>query len=203
MPRLVAAMFVPLVLAAASGAPALKVQPPYLPTAVGAKWSYQYRGYAEDPTGRELVNVVTAVTERKEVRFVCIAQDIKDGKVGEGIWTAESADGLQHGYFSGDHFVGCHWELKLPHIAGTEWREYRDGLNEPLIREWYTARRSERVEVPAGTFFAERVDCVCEDHRDGNRWSRTKWYVRGVGLVKWVNSSGMSLVLNKFIPAPK
>ena len=93
--------------------------------------------------------------------------------------------------------------MKLPHVPGTESREHRDGMNEPLVREWYTARRPERVEVPAGKFDAERVDRVCENRLDGTRGWSTSWYARGVGLVKSVNSSGASLVLNKFTPAPK
>ena len=82
MPRRLAVLIAPLVLAAAPAAPALKEQTPYLPTTVGSKWSYQYRGYAEDPTGRELVNVVTAITKRKGVRMVCVAQVMDGGKVG-------------------------------------------------------------------------------------------------------------------------
>ena len=91
----------------------------------------------------------------------------------------------------------------MPHTAGTEWHEHRDGLNEPLILEWYTARRWERIEVPAGKFDAERVDTACQDRRDGTCGWSTCWYARGVGLVKYANSSGQSMVLNKFTPAPK
>jgi len=90
MSRLVAALIVPLVLATAAAAPALKDPIPYLPTTVGTKWSYQYRGYAEDPTGRELVNVVTAVTKRKGVRMVCVGQMVDDRTPSDGTWTAES-----------------------------------------------------------------------------------------------------------------
>jgi hypothetical protein len=202
MLRLFPALIALLVLSAATGAPALKDPVPYLPTKVGAKWSYQYRGYAEDPTGRELVNVVTSVSERKGVRVICVGQMMDDGKVSDGSWMAESADGLRSGYMSGDNFVGCDWLLKLPHVVGTEWREHRDGLNEPPVRRWYTARRFERIEVPAGKFDAERVDRVTED-RDGKRGTRTTWYARGVGSVKEVDSSGAWTVLNKFTPAPK
>ena len=135
--------------------------------------------------------------------MVYVGQVVDDQMPSDGTWTAESGDGLQNGYFSGENFVGRDWLLKLPHVAGTEWREHRDGMNEPPVLQWYTARRWERVEVPAGKFDAERVDRVSEERRDGARGWSTSWYARGVGLVKMVNSSGASMVLNKFTPAPK
>jgi hypothetical protein len=76
-------------------------------------------------------------------------------------------------------------------------------MNEPTALEWYTIRRSERIDVPAGKFIAECVHRVCEERRNGARGWSTSWYVRGIGLVKWETSSGMSMVLNKFTPAPK
>jgi hypothetical protein len=203
MHRLFAGLSVLIFLPTTGAAPALKEETPYLPTTVGAKWSYQYRGYAEDPTGYEIVNVVTAITKRPGMRIVSIGQEMKGHETGAGIPTAESSKGLQGGYFSGEHFIGGVWKLKLPHNHGTEWREHRDGMNEPTRLEWYTARRSEQIEVPAGKFYAERVDRVCEELIDKKRGSSTSWYVRGIGLVKSVTSSGTSLVLNKFTPGTK
>jgi len=202
MARFIATLSILAVFTAAAGAPALKDPVPYLPTTVGSKWSYQYRGYAEDPTGSELVNVVTAVSKQDGMTVVSIAQ-VNDGKLGNcSVPTAESRDGLRAGYFSGENFVGCAWLLKLPAVAGTEWREHHDGMNEPLVREWYVIRRWERITVPAGKFDAERVDVTKVD-RDGTRGEQFFWYARGVGLVKSVYGSGQSLVLNSFTPGAK
>jgi len=202
MARLFAILTALTLFAGAAAAPALKEPVPYLPTTVGSKWSYQYRGYAEDPTGSEIVNVVTAVTRRDGMTIVNVAQLKSDGAVGYSFSTAESQDGLRYGYYSGENFIGCVWLLKLPAVAGTEWREHRDGMNEPLVREWYVIRRWERIRVPAGKFDAERVDVTKVD-RDGTRGEQSFWYARGVGHVKSVYSSGQSVELNSFTPGPK
>jgi hypothetical protein len=71
--------------------------------------------------------------------------------------------------------------LRLPPSPAMSWT-YIDGIWEVTrtIHGW------ERVEVPAGTYDAVRVDCLYRPRRDGpSTRTGTDWYAPKVGLVKY------------------
>lgn len=84
--------------------------------------------------------------------------------------------------------------------AGDQW-EYKPARG--TVTYSYTARGSERVEVPAGTFDAVRVEEVSK-RAAGKEGSRTLWYAPGVGEVKAVSNEGPGKgevrVLHSFTP---
>jgi hypothetical protein len=87
--------------------------------------------------------------------------------------------------------------LQLPARAGDSWTNtYTIGPTK--FKEVRTFRGSERVEVPAGTFDALRVDVT--ETSGGLTTFRTIWYAPHVGVVR-SEYSGNPHILRSFTPA--
>jgi hypothetical protein len=64
-------------------------------------------------------------------------------------------------------------------------------------RQWCTAVGVERVEVPAGTFDALRIEC--RTVVAGEIVMAREWWAPGIGLVRQIRGEG-ELVLKSFTP---
>jgi hypothetical protein len=174
---------------AAAPVPKEKDQSAYFPAKKGDRWVYEHRPGGRDAP-RERVEVTIAVEEKNGAKLVSVGLEFPDGVV--PLRALEVSD---KGLFEVAHGAGgqsfprdtpdC--LLRLPARAGDEW----DGHTGPTTRR-EKARRSvggfERVEVPAGTFEAVRVE---EESTDRGQPTRaTCWYARGAGLVKRVHKRG-------------
>jgi hypothetical protein len=157
----------------------------YFPTKVGAKWVY-------DEEEGEKVYIVTAVEKRDESTVVTVGWVGSDGKtVPKESW-AVSDRGLLLLEMDGLKRDPPTCFLKLPHQPGEAW-DWVPG-NAPGWRG--VARKSERVQVPAGEY-----DVLPVDLQFGRRSPiLTRWYALGVGLVKSVNKEQTLRVLKSFTP---
>jgi hypothetical protein len=84
--------------------------------------------------------------------------------------------------------------LRWPAVPGDRWVVPAPTPDSP--EERYEARGSEPVEVPAGRFDAVRVDTT-NVWQDGGTKVDRNWYARNVGLVRWEDSLGRSMVLKR------
>jgi hypothetical protein len=148
----------------------------YFPTTVGTEWVY------ETDSGREYTDYLTKA-ERADGATVVTVERCADGRHQSSKTIRVSADGLfelenDHGKYDPP---GC--MLKLPFKADDRWKGYLLPRNrDPACVN--IAVTEEKVEVPAGTFTAIRVDT--EVTRDGKtRTLYTHWYAPDVGLVKY------------------
>jgi hypothetical protein len=150
---------------------------PFHPTKKGTKWVYDY-------AGREEVLVVTSAEQQGECRVVSVCAEEEDQLVLR--WRIVVHENGIHRLKIGDR-RSCkpHWVLKLPARVGDTWEA-----------DFGTARVGalEKVEVPAGTFDAVRIDWTLPDE------VASFWYAPDVGPVK-VKYDGKLSVLKSFIPA--
>jgi hypothetical protein len=179
--------------------PQPKKAPLYYPTTVGATWVYD-----DDTT-----EVVTAVERHKDWYLVSVSKRNKWGEFPYGKMFV-SGSGLE--WFpgndkpSGDGLL----TLKLPCQPGEQWQIIRERWDCPTV----TAHETERVEVPAGSFEAIRIEYTTwsvigsrplrrEPELDQpNSWySRDSyWYAQNVGMIKWASSRHVGHVLKSFTP---
>jgi hypothetical protein len=186
-------------LAVGISAPRLK-EPPvtdlHFPTTVGAKWVYACRDGIDN---FEMVREVTKVEDKDGGMLVTIEREI-NGVKGPDSKMVVSSKGLLKIESRGEAINPPVWALKLPAKPGLTWG-LPPGFQD---KRWdgdftYTTREQERVEVPAGRFWAVPVDIVEADVRDPSR--TTCWYAPGVGLTKRTGGSTHSQVLKSFVPA--
>jgi hypothetical protein len=161
-----------IALAPAAPVPTRLLPKPFYATAVGAKWVYQQGD-------EEWTEVVTAVERKDGVLVVSVGRVEPGGKVTPDHKEVVSDLGLTRVEALGVKLDHPLCPLKVPGPRCAEWVVDRGELA-PLT---CTARGSERVRVPAGEFDAVRVD---GEFRlgEGRVWAGTRWYARGVGLVK-------------------
>ena len=132
---------------------------PYFATVVGAKWVYERDG------GREEAVEVSEV-EKVDGELV-VSRTAVDGEGMRYTKMIVSAAGLRQEGVDGK----VTWLLKAKLRSGESW-DVPDGKR--------TVHGPEKVEVPAGTFTALRVEW---EHAGGKL---TSWYAPGVGEVKRV-----------------
>jgi hypothetical protein len=178
-------------LSAAAPAPALKDKHKavlYHPTRVGAKWVYtsdERDGVEEVTDAKEMggARLVTVGCGRFPTRALLVS--------GKGICVVA---------FNVAELTEPLWLLKLPHAPGNKWEAVLAG--EPWGRAVGSAKAygPERVEVPAGTYQAIRVELELPyvDGREGKA-RKTTWYAPGVGKVKEVYGEKVK-VLKSFHP---
>jgi hypothetical protein len=173
----------------------------YHPVEPGAKWVYQFHG-ADDPIGREVVEVVVAVHHPKGEPGVKVAElgSVFEGKTrGSGCYVGVSRTGLVEGYMSASgNFVGHTPSLRIGDAPGTRWETAYDENN----KQKHIFRGEEDVEVPAGKFRALRVETAYYyKGAAGQVWNR--WYAPGIGMVKLVDAQGGTKVLKEFTAGSK
>jgi hypothetical protein len=140
------------------------------PTAVGTKWVY-------DHDGTEHVFVITAAERKGGETVVTTGLVGADGEAVEYEVLAISPGG-----------VSClggrgRWDyVRSPHCAGASWESKHVSAGGGEVVRTHTAREPEEVTVPAGKFWAVRVDAVDDYGQEKVRWSH--WYMAGVGLIK-------------------
>ena len=133
----------------------------YHPTAIGATWIYEEGEH-------ERKYVLSKVEDKKVGKLVTTELVVEEGPHPPGLTFLVSEDGLE--WVSGEN---SSWMLRLPAGPDQQW--------EDMFGEKWTAKRIEKVEVPAGTYEAVRVDGTVSGNR---RQKATTWYARGVGLIK-------------------
>ncbi|MBX9623939.1 MAG: hypothetical protein K2X82_09005 [Gemmataceae bacterium] len=192
MPRLLAVLVVPVVLAAAPAAPVpehiREAAGPYYPTAVGTKLVYAL-------TTGEVADVVTAVERVPGGLLVTTRTCWPDGtEVARGT-VRVTAKGLFEVAEGGQEHDPPRCLLELPSRAGRQWDLLRIGRDGRIDHQFaVTAGGIEEVEVPAGRFRAARVDAEC--------WGVpiTCWYAPKVGLVRMDLSGGTGRALKSVTP---
>ncbi len=93
--------------------------------------------------------------------------------------------------------AGDNWEFNLPLPVGI-----LRPTQFPPPDYAYTARGGERIEVPAGTFDAVRVEESYLSPMPGaKRGTRTAWYAPGVGIIKSVVDTGVTSILQEITTA--
>lgn len=197
--------FVPILLvltgfvAVGVSAPRLK-DPPItdlrFPAVVGTKWVYACRAGIDN---FEMVREVTKVEDNDGGVLVTIDREI-DGVNGPDSKFLVSSKGLLVVESRGKPIDPPVWALRLPAAPGRTWGlppGFRDKRWEAGLT--YVIRDQERIEVPAGRYWAVPVDMVLTE---AGRPSRTTcWYAPGVGEVKRAGDGEQSQVLKSFDPA--
>jgi hypothetical protein len=160
----------------------------YHPTRVGSQWVYK-------SGDRESVEAVSAAEEKDGVWLVTVGR-MRRGQVEPAHVVSVSAKGLAivAGFPVGD-LTEPAWLLKLPQTEGNKWEVVL------AAEQWGRAIGSakafgpEKVEVPAGTFKAIRVEFELPyiDGREGKA-KKTIWYAPEVGKVKEVYGETVELL---------
>jgi hypothetical protein len=165
----------------------------YHATTKGTKWIYNYRGLDEEGAKfeRDEVLVVTAVEEHGENKTVTVCSEEEDKL--RPRWTIVVYPKGLYKLANDDGKLLCVPQciLKVPAKVGDTWQ-----------RRWNrkaTIGAIEKVEVPAGTYTAVRVDWAL--HTDGGGPpSATFWYAPDIGVVKVEYGEAVG-VLKSFLPA--
>jgi hypothetical protein len=156
----------------------------YFPTTVGAKWVYQ-------DEGGDVTEVVTAVGQAEEATVVTVGRIGPDGKTVPVAKWAVSERGLFLLEYDGIKRDPPHCYLKLPLQPGVDW-DFE--LTKPVWRG--SARKSERIQVPAGEY-----DAIAVDVSVGKRPPiLSYWLAAGIGFVKKTNRENTSRILKSFTP---
>lgn len=159
----------------------------YFPTKVGAK--------SEWVGGRWYTEVVTAV-EKKDDHTLVTVEWVEGTRMRPGRKVAVSPAGMVMLEAAGRKIEHPLWLLKQPHRDRSEWGIRL--VEHPQEKGTKTARGPERVEVPAGTFDAVRVECRYVLY--GKDQQVTEWYAPNVGRVKFVDAGGATFELKAFTP---
>jgi hypothetical protein len=172
-------------------APDLPTAPPprevalYFPTKVGSKWVYQRGDTA-------VTEVVTAVEQKDGGKLVSVARE-EAGKRVPVEKILVSGKGLAR-VGAGGNDLG--YELHLLSLPITPGQKWKFGATEVTVVGF------ERIEVPAGTFTAVRVEKVVPL---GLPVTFTYWYAPEVGVVRRMTEvgergKGVVEVLKSFTP---
>src|SRR5262245_14186278 len=172
--------------------------PAYHPTAVGARWVYEYNG-------REVTWEVTQVEVKDEETQVTVSE-VTDGRLAPLEKVAITPKGLFRSEVGGVP-VSSWCILKFPVREGTAW-EFEFAPQRGLVGQsgTTTVGKTEEVEIPAGKFTAVRVEMVVTV-RNGARLDppikSTTWFDPGIGVVKSISDQGSTRVLKSFTPGKK
>lgn len=149
---------------------------PYFATEVGAKWVYESGGI-------ETVEVVTDVQSNDGVVVVTVGEEAR-GIVLPRRTVSWSSDGLRLVNEESYIYEPPLLLLRTPVKAGDKWETNSvwRGLGPFVFKDSRTVIRTEKVEVPAGTFEAVRIES--EYAFQSVTGKGTYWYVRGLGPVK-------------------
>lgn len=180
---------------AAPSSTAADPPPVYFATKLGTTWVYQFP--------KETVTVVVTDVETKNGTST-VALTRADGEfIPWEVVTVSEAGVSVHSDGPFRHDPPVCW-LKAPFKAGDSWKFDTWLINPPASDLPYvgtvTVKGVEKVEVPAGTFQAVRVQ---GRGTDLGKWTEERWYAPEVGLVKWVNRAGQVVVLKSFMPGRK
>jgi hypothetical protein len=159
----------------------------YHPTTKGAKWVFDYEG-------RDDVLVVTAAERRGECWIVTVCAE--DGDEPLPRWTVAVFEKGIYKLTDANGKLLCIPEcvVRLPARVGDTWEKQKGSSKA-------TVGAIEKVEVPAGTYIAIRVDWDLLN--ENNLPLRaTWWYAPDVGPVKMKYGETVS-VLKSFTPASK
>jgi hypothetical protein len=165
----------------------------YFPTTVGEQWILGHD--AEDGTNMDPM-VVLSADESNGVMTVIAANIRKDGTVGQAMAWEVSEKGV---FLVADKSVKLdppQWLLKLPAKPGLKWEVPLTGTVEPVMVR--TVAGEEKVETPAGTYQAIRIDA---EYPAGKPWV-TEWWAAGRGKVRVQSRFNAPLVLKSVTPAP-
>jgi hypothetical protein len=172
--------------------PGQEPNPPYyFPVEKGARWVYLWK--VEGRKDEERVEVVTDVGPGQDgAKVVTVSWVAPNGQT----WPSEKFEVSGRGLLWTKNLVGGsgyptppHFQLKLPHRDGQTWAINPNDTGGTRLK----ARGPERVTVPAGVYDSIRVEYL------GNHPTptQTRWYARGVGMVKLV-SFDLQVVLTSF-----
>jgi hypothetical protein len=174
-------------------APGLKDRPeePYFATRVGARWVTEIQG-------REYTYVVTQVTREDGAMIVSVGR-VEGRRIVPQRRVKVSDKGLVLTEDWHGRLLTPYPLLRTPVKVGTTWS---DGLDEGRGRYLKGKRRVagvEKVEVPAGTFRAVRVEWDCAPDNDPP-YRVTIWYAPGIGEIKTAIDGKVWSTLRSFSP---
>jgi hypothetical protein len=155
--------------------------PVYFPTVVGERWELSITGGDE----RRVTNVeeVLAVAEKGGVTTITVARLKPDGSRQDEYTVEASAEGVCVVAAGATRYDRPTWLVKSPTKAGTKWDVPVPKQFDPTGALEMRVVGEEKVETPAGTFKAVRVDTV--DSTGKTRAS--EWYAPGRGRVQQVS----------------
>ena len=168
----------------------------YFPTAVGTRWEYVAEGTDKLDHTREVTEAETA-----DAATTAVFQWTSHGGqyTAASVYRVEGKLVLRTGWAKAQSFETPCTMWKPDAKAGDTWTA---GIVGPKEATQFTAARGEEAEVttPAGKFRAVPVTI-----RPGNdaKSANTYWYAPGVGLVRWDNQNGKTVVLSQFAPGPE
>lgn len=198
MPRGLVGSSLVLLVTSVSAAPVPKAKPvePYFPTAVGTRWVF------ERENGNLLTEEITEVSE-KDGEWRITVRTTQNGHHHDEKYTLTEKQVVKRttGQFKLDMVL-----LQLPAKEKDSW-EFEIPIQRALKCDagTMTVGKTEKIEVPAGTF--EAVPVVSETTAVNGKAiptpeKCTRWWVAGVGLVKIEYADGYR-VLKEFTPAMK
>ena len=145
----------------------------YHPTRQGDKWVYEH-------DNGETAFVITDVEEKDGTKIVAVGSD--DWKPPLPVMRVSvSEKALYQLPIKGADLPATVCLLKLPAKVGDKW-EFKTSGPDGKMEGSVTVAAIEKVEVPAGTFTAIRVELSYSG--DGKPRRITHWYAREVGLIK-------------------
>jgi hypothetical protein len=193
MPRFCALLLALPVVGICAGAPV----PPharnpvlYFPTTVGSKSVYQQGD-------EEVVETVTAVERTKEGFIVNTERSAGDGTPLGSERVRVSEGGVFRIAMGKHEFAPPLCALKLPLKTGEPWA-WETNLLGADVKGKCAAFPEEKVEVPAGTFAAIRVEW--NKPAAGGAPESTWWFAPGIGLIKRSYGKCPAEVLKSFAP---
>jgi hypothetical protein len=177
--------------------------PVYFPTRVGDTWVW---GWVGDKT--EFTEVVTEVESKEGAKVITVETMAEGTPLSPEKYSAiETYSLTERGLFRlshGDQRYEKPWcVLKAPYRAGEKWEvDVKDHFGVGG-KSSHTIGEFEWVEVPAGKFWALRVETVHAGEKPP--LTATSWYARGIGQVKMVARSRAgkeegAVVLKSFTP---
>lgn len=162
------------------------------PTQVGTKWVYQLPA--------ENVSVVLTDSVKTDSRTVVVSEYTeRDGRrctwekvavSDDGIWLVADSVSI---YKPPIRWIKAtakqeeKWMIDSAYKFGEDTEGYFQRVGT------ITFIGMEKVKVPAGVFYARRMEA-----RGGRVWTETRWYAPGVGLVKWIRNNGDTILLKSF-----
>ena len=165
----------------------------YFPTAVGTRWEYVLDGTDKLDHTREVTESETANAATTAV----FKWTSHGGQyTAASVYRVEGKLVLRTGWAKAQSFETPCTMWKPDAKAGDTWTA---GIVGPKEATQFTAARGEEAEVttPAGKF---RAVPVTIRSRNDAKSANTYWYAPGVGLVRWDNQNGKTVVLTKFTP---
>jgi hypothetical protein len=165
----------------------------YFPTAVGTRWEYVADGTDKLDHTRE----VTEATVGDGTTTAVFTWTSHGGQyTSASVYRVDAKQVARTGWSKEQPFDTPALMWKAEAKAGDTWTV---GIVGPAEATQFTATRGKETEVttPAGKFKAVPVTIrPGKNEKEAN----TYWYAPGVGLVRWDNQNGKTIVLSKFTP---